>query len=272
MAKHDAPQFETIRVKSSGPRFTITIHRPEAMNALNATVLEEIEEALLEDLDPLEHRVVVIEGAGDKAFVAGADIASMQNLTAEEALEFAQMGQSVTAILESLPQVVIAKVKGFALGGGCELAMACDMVVAGKSAKFGQPEVNLGLIPGFGGTQRLARRVGLPLALDMLLTGRGRTLSGEEAFHVGLVSRVVEDDKLDAEIDRIVDAVVKTGPQAVENTKRLARDSLMMPLDSGLNAEAAAFALCFTRQESKEGISAFLAKRTPNFKVAEDEE
>lgn len=272
MSRHDDYQFKAIRVRSSGPRFTITINRPDAMNALNETVLEEIEQALLEELDPIEHRVVVLEGSGDKAFVAGADIAAMQNLSAEEALAFAQMGQSVTAILESLPQVVVAKVRGFALGGGCELAMACDIVVAGKSAKFGQPEVNLGLIPGFGGTQRLARRVGLPLALDMLLTGRGRTLSGEEAFQVGLASRVVDDDKLDAEIDRIVDAIVKTGPQAVENTKRLARESLTLPLDSGLNSEAAAFALCFARGESKEGIGAFLAKKTPNFKVAEDEE
>jgi enoyl-CoA hydratase len=265
-------QYEFIKVKSSGPRITITINRPDALNALNPDLLEELEEALLEDVDPIEHRVVVLEGEGTKAFVAGADISEMLNMNPEDALEFAQLGQSITAIMESLPQVVVAKVRGFALGGGCELAMACDLVIAGRSAKFGQPEVNLGIIAGFGGTQRLARRVGLPLALDMLLTGRGRMITGEEAFQVGLASRVVDDDKLDSEIDKIVDAIVKAGPFAVEATKRLARDSLQTPLESGLSSEANAFALCFAREESKEGIGAFLAKRTPNFKLADNEE
>lgn len=272
MSNQGEAHYKNIKVRSNGPRITITFNRPDALNALNTELLEELEEALIEDIDPFDHRVVILEGAGDKAFVAGADIASMKNMTPDDALEFAHLGQAVTAILESLPQVVIAKVKGFALGGGCELAMACDLVIAGRSAKFGQPEVNLGLIPGFGGTQRLARRVGLPLALDMLLTGKGRTLTGEEAFVVGLASRVVDDDKLDAEIDRIVEAVVKTGPIAVEGTKRLARESLQIPLDAGLNSEANAFALCFSRAESKEGIGAFLAKRTPHFKVADEDE
>ncbi|MCX6118206.1 MAG: enoyl-CoA hydratase-related protein [Proteobacteria bacterium] len=264
--------YKVLKVKSSGPRLTITIHRPDALNALNADVLEELEEALLEEIDPVDHRVIVIEGSGDKAFVAGADISEMKEMACDDAQEFAHLGQSITAILGSVPQVVIAKVKGFALGGGCELAMACDLVVAGKSAKFGQPEVNLGLIAGFGGTQRLARRVGLPIALDMLLTGKGRTLTAEEALQFGLVSRVVDDDKLEAEIDRIVDAISKTGPEAVAQTKRLTRESLYTPLDIGLGGEAAQFALCFAREESKEGISAFLSKRTPNFKVADEEE
>ena len=197
--------YSTIKVTSKGARLTITINRPDAMNALNETVLEDIEEALLEELDADEHRAVVIEGAGDKAFVAGADIASMKDMSPDDAHDFAQVGQSIGNILASLPIVTIAKVKGFALGGGCELAMACDLIIAGKSARFGQPEVNLGLIAGFGGTQRLVKRVGLHVALDMLLTGRGRTLSGDEAFQVGLASRVVEDDKLDAEIDKIID-------------------------------------------------------------------
>jgi enoyl-CoA hydratase len=267
---HESESYETIIVTSKGPRLTIRINRPEALNALNIDVLEEIEDALLEELDPEEHRVVVLEGAGDKAFVAGADIGAMQSMSPDEALGFAQLGQSLTAIMESLPQVVIAKVRGFALGGGCELAMACDLVIAGKSARFGQPEVNLGIIPGFGGTQRLARRVGLPLALDMVLTGRGRMITGEEAFQVGLASRVVDDDKLDQEIDKIVEAIVKTGPAAVEATKRLTRESLSTPLDIGLGGEASAFALCFARSESKEGISAFLAKKAPNFKTSRD--
>lgn len=257
--------YSTLKVTSKGPRLTITINRPDALNALNETVLEEIEEVLLEDLNPDEHRVIVFEGAGEKAFVAGADIAGMKEMKPEDALEFAQMGQSVGNIIASLPIVTIAKVRGFALGGGCELAMACDMVIASKSAKFGQPEVNLGLVAGFGGTQRLVKRVGLHVAMDMLLTGRGRTISGDEAFQLGLASRVVEDDKLEAEIDKIVDAITKTGPMAVAETKRLVRDAQHMSLDAGLAAEATAFALCFARDESKEGIEAFLAKRSPKF-------
>jgi len=266
MSQHFQSQhYKYLRVAANGPRVTITINRPEALNALNPDVLDELEGVLLEEIDPIDHRVVVLEGSGDKAFVAGADIAGMQEMDAEEALEFAYLGQSITTILESLPQVVIAKVKGFALGGGCELAMACDLVIAGKSAKFGQPEVNLGLIPGFGGTQRLIRRVGLPIAMDMLLTGRGRTLSGEEALQAGLISRLVDDQLLDQEVDKVVDAILKTGPSAIDATKRLARQALSVPLDIGLSHEAHSFALCFTREESKEGMGAFLGKRTPKF-------
>ena len=258
-------QYTSLKVESKGTRLTITINRPDAMNALNETVLEELEESLLEDFDANLHRAVVIEGAGEKAFVAGADISGMKEMNPEHAHEFAQLGQSIGNIIATLPAVVIAKVRGYALGGGCELAMACDLVVAGRSAKFGQPEVNLGLIAGFGGTQRLVHRVGMHVALDMLLTGRGRVISGEEAFHLGLASRVVDDDKLDSEIEKICDSLTKTGPTAVAETKRLVRDAQHMGLDAGLAAEASAFALCFSRKESKEGIEAFLAKRTPKF-------
>lgn len=257
--------YKTIKVVSKGPRLTITINRPEAMNALNEAVLDELEDALLEEFDADEHRAIIIEGAGEKAFIAGADIAELKEMKPDHALEFSQLGQSITSIIEALPVVTIAKVRGFALGGGCELALACDLIIAGKSARFGQPEVNLGIIAGFGGTQRLVKRVGLSIAMDMLLTGRGRTLTGEEAFSVGLASRVVDDDKLDAEIDKIVDALVKTGPFAVTETKRLVRSAQEMSPDAGLAAEASAFALCFTREESSEGIEAFLSKRTPIF-------
>lgn len=258
-------QYSCLKVETRGSRLTITINRPDALNALNETVLEEIESALLEDFDANTHRVVIIEGAGEKAFVAGADIAEMKEMNSEDAHQFAELGQSIGRIIGTLPAVVIAKVRGFALGGGCELAMSCDLVVAAKSAKFGQPEVNLGLIAGFGGTQRLVSRVGIHVALDMLLTGRGRILNADEAHMVGLTSRVVDDDKLDAEIDKIVDALNKTGPMAVTETKRLVRDAQHMSLDAGLAAEASAFALCFSRDESKEGIDAFLAKRNPKF-------
>jgi enoyl-CoA hydratase len=260
----DAPKFETILARFDGPVCRITINRPGQLNALNQQVLEEIETVLFREMDP-ETRVVVLEGAGDKAFVAGADIAAMKDMGPAEARQFARHGQMLTKALETLSQATIAKVQGFALGGGCELAMACDIVVAGKSAKFGQPEVNLGIIPGFGGTQRLVRRVGLHAAMDLLLCGRGRTLSGTEAHQLGLASRVAEDDKLEEEVGKVVRALLNAGPQAVAETKRLARDAYAMTLDAGLNAEANAFAACFSDTEARDGLAAFLEKRKPEF-------
>lgn len=263
----DTPQFETLAVTFDGPVCRIKINRPDALNALNAKVLEEMETVLFGTMDPVETRVVVIEGAGQKAFVAGADIAAMRDMTPREAREFARHGQMLTKALETLTQVTIAKVQGFALGGGCELAMACDIIVAGKNAKFGQPEVNLGLIPGFGGTQRLVRRVGVHVAMDLLLCGRSRSLSGTEAHQLGLVSRVVDDDKLEEEVGKVIRGVLGAGPKAVAETKRLAREAYGMSLDAGLNAEANAFAACFADEEAQDGLTAFLEKRAPSFSV-----
>lgn len=257
--------FETLKVTNEGGVLRIVINRPEALNALNLTVLAEIEQALFTVMKAEKTRVIIFEGSGEKAFVAGADIAGMADMDSEAALVFAQKGQMLTKALETLPQISIAKVQGFALGGGCELAMACDLVIAGRSARFGQPEVNLGIIPGFGGTQRLARRVGLPVALDMVCSGRGRMLSGDEAFSLGLVSRVVDDDKLDAELESAVKSILKAGPRAVAEAKRLTRESYAMTMEAGLNSEAAAFGNCFARPEAREGIRAFVEKRSPKF-------
>ena len=256
--------YETIQVTTDGAVCRIRINRPQQLNALNETVLDELHSALVA-ADPETVRVIVLEGAGDRAFVAGADIAGMQGMSPGQARDFARAGQMVTKLLETMPQVIVAKVQGFALGGGCELAMACDIVVAAKSAKFGQPEVNLGIIPGFGGTQRLIRRVGTPVAMDLLLTGRARTLGGEEAQRLGLVSRVVEDDKLEDEVQKVIRGVLGAGPKAVAETKRLAREAYGMTLDAGLNAEANAFAACFADEEAQDGIAAFLEKRAPGF-------
>ena len=267
MATTETGTFQSLIVNCDGPVCRITINRPAQLNALNLDVLTELETALFRTMDPATTRVVVIEGAGGKAFVAGADIAAMEGLSTTEARDFSRQGQLVTKALESLPQVTIAKVQGFALGGGCELAMACDLVIAGKSAKFGQPEVNLGLVPGFGGTQRLVRRVGLHVGLDMLLTGRARTLSGSEAHQLGLASRVVEDDALEAEVQKVIRGVLGAGPKAVAEAKRLAREAYGMSLDAGLAAEASTFATCFGDEEASEGIAAFLAKRNPEFAV-----
>lgn len=258
-------KFETIIANQADGVLRITINRPEALNALNVQVLAELEQCLFGFMDPIKTRVIVLEGAGEKAFVAGADIAGMATMDSEGALAFAQRGQMLSKALETVPQISIAKVKGFALGGGCELAMACDMVIAGRSARFGQPEVNLGIIPGFGGTQRLARRVGLPVALDMVCTGRGRMLTGDEAFSLGLVSRVVDDEKLEAEVESAVKSILKAGPRAVAEAKRLTRESYNMSLETGLNSEAAAFGNCFGREEAREGIRAFNEKRSPKF-------
>lgn len=252
-------------IRFDGAVCRIVLNRPQALNALNPSVLQQLEEALLsEPVESLEHcRAIVLEGAGDRAFVAGADIAAMQELGPAEARDFARLGQRVTRLLETMPQATIAKVQGFALGGGCELAMACDIVVAAKSAKFGQPEVNLGLIPGFGGTQRLVRRVGLHAGLDLLLCGRSRTLSGIEAHALGLASRVVDDDKLEDEVQKVLRGLLGAAPHAVAETKRLARDAYQMTLDSGLAAEAAVFGTLFDAAEAQEGIQAFLDKRNP---------
>ena len=258
-------QLQTLTYSFENSVGTITINRPDKLNALNRQVLEDFEQVLFSLVDPEETRVLVIKGSGDRAFVAGADIAEMSELSATEAVEFSRQGQMITRSLESLPQVTIAQVDGFALGGGCELAMACDIIVASKSAKFGQPEVNLGLLAGFGGTQRLTRRVGLPVALDMLCCGQGRVLSGEEAFQLGLVSRFCEDSDIEAEVNKVVKSILKAGPNAIAATKRLVRESYQMSLDAGLNSEASSFAACFAGDEALEGMQSFLEKRKPSF-------
>jgi enoyl-CoA hydratase len=260
------PLYKTLIVEHDGPVCRVTINRPEQLNALSPLVFEELQEVLFGGtLEVQSTRVLVLQGSGQKAFVAGADISAMQNLSPDEARAFARHGQLLTKGLETLNIVTVAKVQGYALGGGCELAMACDLIIAGRSAKFGQPEVNLGLIPGFGGTQRLVRRVGMHVALDMLLCGRGRSLSGTEAHQLGLVSRVVDDDKLDAEVQKVIASLLAAGPQAIADCKRLVRDSYNMNLDAGLSAEATNFAHCFAGEEAQEGMTAFLEKRAPEF-------
>ena len=259
--------FETLIVDSihGGKAAKVVINRPSSLNALNRKILEELRTALTRISETPEIRVVTLEGAGEKAFVAGADIAQMRELDAAGARQFALLGQEVTTLIESMPQIVIAKIRGFALGGGCELAMACDILLATNTAKFGQPEVNLGLIPGFGGTQRLARRVGLPVALDMICSGRGRTLKADEALNAGLISRVIDSEKMDAETNTLVESILAAGPEAVRTCKRLVRESLNVDLPSGLRSEATSFMDCWSVGEASEGMSAFLEKRAPDF-------
>lgn len=257
--------YETLLTKVDGAVATITVNRPDVLNALNLKVIAELTQAFTAVGGTPDVRVVILAGAGDRAFIAGADIGAMSQMGPKEAMAFSRAGQRLTTTMENIPQIIIAKVQGFALGGGCEVAMACDIVVAVKRAKFGQPEVGLGLIAGFGGTQRLVRRVGLPLALDILTASR--TLTGEEAAAAGLISRTCEKEQLDEEVALVVRGVLKGAPAAVAETKRLTRQAYQMTLEAGLAAEAASFGTCFGQdaEEAREGTGAFLEKRKPKF-------
>lgn len=237
----------------------LTISRPKAMNALNADVINGLDEAITNM--PPDTRAVVITGEG-KAFVAGADISAMRDLSPLEAEAFAKKGQDLVAKMSAAPFVVIAAVNGFALGGGCELAMGCDIVLAGERAKFGQPEVNLGVIPGFGGTQRLLRRVGMAVALDLCLTGR--IINAQEAVAMGLASRVLEGDVV-AGAMAVGQEIATKGPIAIHFAKRAIHENAMSGLDSALAAERALFGLCFATSDQTEGMDAFLNRRKADF-------
>lgn len=241
----------------------LTLDRPKALNALNTALLTELDGVLaeLELRDDL--RAVLITGAGEKAFVAGADITEMRDKTPEEARKFALKALTTLKRLEKLPVPVVALVNGFCLGGGCELALACDWAVASDNAIFGQPEVGLGVIPGFGGTQRLPRRVGPAMALDLVTTGR--KIDAQEALRIGLVNRVVPQAELEAVAEELIKQLAGNGPRAVRSAKQAVHDGLDQDLDSALALETSLFALGFAGEEQTEGMSAFVEKRKPNF-------
>lgn len=241
----------------------IVISRPKALNALDAQTLNELEEAIdALEADP-SAGVIVLTGEGEKAFVAGADISTMPSMSPEQARAFSERGSLLFARLEALPKVVIGAINGFALGGGCELALACDFLIASERAIFGQPEVKLGIIAGFGGTQRLARKVPVNVAMDLLVSGR--TITAEEALRWGLVSRVVPADQLMATARAAAQEVLSRGPRAVAATKALVQQAHDQDLASGLRAETDAFGEVFKTEDAREGVSAFLAKRAPSF-------
>jgi enoyl-CoA hydratase len=243
----------------------ITIDRPKALNALDAATLRALDNVLdaLTSGEGGEARAVVITGGGEKAFVAGADIAAMSMLTPVEAARFATLGQRVLDKLEALPMPVIAAVNGFALGGGCELALACDLVLAAPNAVFGQPEVKLGVIPGFGGTQRLVRRVGSMRARELVYTGRN--VKADEAVEIGLALKVVTEGTVKDAALAMAAQIAAQGPVAVRLAKRAILDGDGADLRVGLAGERTLFALCFTTADQKEGMAAFLGKRAPGF-------
>lgn len=257
-------EYTNILVETEGFLGLVTINRPKVLNALNLDTLRELGEAMAELEANPEVRVIVLTGAGDKAFVAGADISYMQSLTPLQARDFARMGQGVLSRIENLSKPVLAAVNGFALGGGCELAMACDLRIASEKAKFGQPEVNLGIMAGFGGTQRLTRLVNPGLAKEMLFTAD--IYDAQAALKMGLVNHVAPPEGLLDFCKNMAMRIASKGPVAVRLTKEAVNQGLEMDLEKALALEADLFAVSFTTADRTEGISAFLGKAKPNFK------
>jgi enoyl-CoA hydratase len=242
----------------------ISMNRPNALNALNSDTLSDLKTAIKAMGDDPEVSVIIITGTGEKAFVAGADIKEMQDMSPLEARTFMHFGQRVFSDIDNSPKPVIAAVNGYALGGGCELALSCDIILASESAKFGLPEVTLGIHPGFGGTQRLPRLVGAAKAKELIFTGE--MIDAAEAKAIGLVNKVVPKDKLMDEAKDLANKILKNGQIAIRLVKSAINAGLNVPLDKGLAYEAETQGLAFATEDKKEGLSAFLEKRKPNFK------
>lgn len=241
----------------------VTINRPEALNALNTKFFEEMDSVIAELSNNSEVKIMIITGSG-KAFVAGADIAEMVNKSAEEGSAFSRVGQNTFRSLEKMKIPVIAAINGFALGGGLELAMGCDFRIASSKAKFGQPEVNLGLIPGYAATQRLSRLTGLGNALFLLMTAE--MITSEEALRIGLIQKIVEPEQLMEEVMKIARNIISKGPNAVRKVKKVTRKGLLKDFKKGCELEADEFGSLFGKgSEGEEGMKAFLEKRKPNW-------
>jgi enoyl-CoA hydratase len=258
--------YENIILEKDGNVSIIKFNRPKALNAINPDVLAEVHDGLdAIESDPTV-KALILTGEGEKAFVAGADISHMVNLGPLEARQFSCSGQNLLFRLERLPIPVIACVNGFALGGGTEIAMACDFIYASDKAKFGQPEINLGIIPGFGGTQRLSRLVGPAMAKELCMTGV--LISAEEARAMGLVNKVFPHDRLWEETMKTAVMLASKGRVAMRGVKQCIDRGFDLDVTSGCYLEADAFALCMASPDGKEGMSAFLEKRKPEFKGA----
>ncbi len=256
--------YETILFEQQEGVATITMNRPKALNALNSKLLGELNATLDKIAADEDIRVLVLTGSGEKAFVAGADIGELSTLNPVQARYFAINGHMVMDKLQNLPIPVIAAVNGFALGGGLELALACDFIYASDNAKIGLPEINLGIIPGFGGTQRLSRIVGKNLAKEMIFTGK--MISAEEAERKGIINRVLPADQLMAEVQKTAGTMAAKGKVSVNAVKKTVNDGVDVDLSNGCAMEINAFALCLASEDAKEGTTAFLEKRSPVFK------
>ena len=255
--------YKNIIVEKKDAVGTIKINRPNALNALNIATLKEITDAISKLEKDKKIKVAVLTGEG-KAFIAGADISTMVEMTPSEAKEFSELGHNMLYKIEKSRLPFIAAVNGYALGGGCETLMACDIVIAGKNAKIGQPEINLGIHPGFGGTQRLPRLVGRMKAKELLLTGRN--LSAEEAQSIGLVNLVVDDEKLMEEVEKLANQISSKSSVQTSFIKELVNKGVDTNLNSANSLEISRFSSSFSTYDQKEGMKAFLEKRKPNFK------
>lgn len=256
--------MNNILVEKKDKIAVVTINRPKALNALNSETLGEIEQVVLELEKDDEVRVVILTGSGEKAFVAGADIAEMSTLNTVEAYDFGKRGQGVFTLIENSSKPYIAAVNGFALGGGLELSLSCDFRIASDNAKFAIPEVTLGVIPGFGGTQRLPKIVGLGRAKEMLTTGA--MISAEQADKWGLVNRVVTQEELLPACEEVAKKITRNSAYAITGGLKAMNEANQIKQEDGLEIEALMFGKAFTYPDQKEGMAAFLEKRRANFK------
>ena len=250
--------MEYIVYEQKGSYGVITISREKALNALNSTVLKELD-ATLDAVNLEEVRCLILTGAGEKSFVAGADIGEMSTLTRAEGEAFGKIGNDVFRKLETFPIPVIAAINGFALGGGCEIAMSCDIRICSDNAVFGQPEVGLGITPGFGGTQRLPRIVGVGVAKQMIYSGRN--IKAEEAYRIGLVNTVYTQEELMPNAEKLAATIAKNAPIAVRNCKKAINDGMKTDMDQAIVIEEKLFGGCFESYDQKEGMTAFVEKR-----------
>lgn len=255
--------MEFINYEVDGAVAVLTINRPKALNALNSTVLDELSETI-DSIDLNEVRALIVTGAGEKSFVAGADIGEMSTLTKAEGEAFGKKGNDVFRKLETLPIPVIAAVNGFALGGGCEISLACDIRICSENAVFGQPEVGLGITPGFGGTQRLARTVGVGMAKQLIYTARN--IKAPEALRIGLVNAVYPIEELMGAAKKMASIIASNAPIAVRNCKKAINDGLQTDIDSGIETEEKLFGDCFETEDQRYGMAFFLDRNKDKVK------
>lgn len=258
-----ALNLENVVYEKKGPIAYVMLNRPKVMNALNKATIIELRAAFEDARDDSGVRGVILSGAGEKAFAAGADIAEIANNTAVEAEEATRRGQALTDLIENLGKPVIAAVNGFALGGGCELAMACTIRIAAESARFGQPEVKLGVMPGYGGTQRMPRLVGKGRALKLILSGD--IIDGAEAYRIGLVDELESNAHLIERAETVLKKFIVNAPLSVKYSIEAVNKGLETSVAEGMLLEASLFAVCASTEDKKEGTSAFLEKRAPKF-------
>jgi enoyl-CoA hydratase/carnithine racemase len=257
-------EFENILYEEKGAIAYVTVNRPKVLNALNMATMEELRRAFHGIKGNPALRAILLTGAGDKAFIAGADIGELAKNDAVAAKEYTHRGQSVLNLIENCGKPVIACINGFALGGGCEIALACTMRLASENAKLGQPEVKLGIIPGYGGSQRLPRLVGKGLGMQLLLSGE--MIGAQEAYRIGLVNEVTSSAELIARAESIAQKIIANAPLAVQWAMEAVNRGMEMTLAEGLYLEAVLFGLCCATEDKKEGTTAFLEKRAPQFK------